>query len=824
MSAMKRMNIDRGWYLDTKQSGFNDFVNVRNMRQVDLPHDLMLESEVSPDVEGGRASGYYKGGLAYYTKFITIPEELKDQRILVEIDGSYMNTEVYCDGNFVKRHPYGYTPFHADITPYVKFGRETRLQVIVNNPSSFTSRWYTGTGIYRHVDILTAPYVHLSPWPIFAHTDRVDGGTAYITVEVTAENHTAKPGIWHIDVELCTDDEGTVAATGRMAVQIPAMGKRTGRVGIVVEDARLWDIDHPNLYKVKAIMREFSETRDDAQVIDAAETLFGIRTISVDTKNGFMLNGRSLKLKGGCVHHTNGILGATSLYDCEYRRVKLHKDNGFNAIRCAHNPPSRDFLEACDRLGIMVIDEAFDMFRMSGNPNDYHAYFETHWKYDLEQFITRDRNHPCIIMWSALNEVQERFGLSDGYSVCADIADYIRKLDSTRPVTGAVCIPFNGLADDDAAKLYKSWEEMDELKKQGNATLQNAYVPFGDKIWGSRTEPFVAPLDVVGYNYLDYRYKSDHELYPNRIIVGTESFPKDIASTWKRVEECPHVIGDFTWTSMDYIGEAGIGMTVYVPQTDSTSKLPPAEFPWRTAHCGDLDLCGHGRAQLYLRRIVWGSDETYIFVHNPANYDKKEIMSQWGFPDGASEWTWRGYEGAPARVDVYSAGHEVELIINGSSCGRKPAGKENGFIASFDVKYEPGTIKAISYDSKRNVISEYELVTAGKPAKLVIEAERSEARADGQSLVYADVIVVDSEGRRVPFDDRLIKAEVTGAGQLLAFGSARPITAENYTKGEFTSYLGRCQAIIRTGYEPGKVVLRVSADGLGEAVAEFIVK
>ena len=824
MSAMKRMNIDRGWYLDTKQSGFNDFVNVRNMRQVDLPHDLMLESEVSPDVEGGRASGYYKGGLAYYTKFITIPEELKDQRILVEIDGSYMNTEVYCDGNFVKRHPYGYTPFHADITPYVKFGRETRLQVIVNNPFSFTSRWYTGTGIYRHVDILTAPYVHLSPWPIFAHTDRVDGGTAYITVEVTAENHTAKPGVWHIDVELCTDDEGTVAATGRMAVQIPAMGKRTGRVGIVVEDARLWDIDHPNLYKVKAIMREFSETRDDTQVIDAAETLFGIRTISVDTKNGFMLNGRSLKLKGGCVHHTNGILGATSLYDCEYRRVKLHKDNGFNAIRCAHNPPSRDFLEACDRLGIMVIDEAFDMFRMSGNPNDYHAYFETHWKYDLEQFITRDRNHPCIIMWSALNEVQERFGLSDGYSVCADIADYIRKLDSTRPVTGAVCIPFNGLADDDAAKLYKSWEEMDELKKQGNATLQNAYVPFGDKIWGSRTEPFVAPLDVVGYNYLDYRYKSDHELYPNRIIVGTESFPKDIASTWKRVEECPHVIGDFTWTSMDYIGEAGIGMTVYVPQTDSTSKLPPAEFPWRTAHCGDLDLCGHGRAQLYLRRIVWGSDETYIFVHNPANYDKKEIMSQWGFPDGASEWTWRGYEGAPARVDVYSAGHEVELIINGSSCGRKPAGKENGFIASFDVKYEPGTIKAISYDSKRNVISEYELVTAGKPAKLVIEAERSEARADGQSLVYADVIVVDSEGRRVPFDDRLIKAEVTGAGRLLAFGSARPITAENYTKGEFTSYLGRCQAIIRTGYEPGKVVLRVSADGLGEAVAEFIVK
>jgi beta-galactosidase len=819
---MNRRIIDRGWYLDTKQTGFNDFVNVRGMRQVDLPHDLTIESDVTPDAESGRASGYYKGGLAYYTKFITIPEDMKDQRILVEIDGSYMNTEVYCDGNFVKRHPYGYTPFHADITPYVKFGRETRLQVIVNNQMPFTSRWYTGSGIYRHVDILTAPYVHLSPWPVFAYTNRVEGDTAYITAEVTAENHTARPGVWHIDVELYTDEEGILAATGHMAVQIPAMGKRTGKVGIVVENAHLWDIDDPKLYKVKTVLRQFSQTPADSQIIDTAETLFGIRTISVDTKNGFMLNGRPLKLKGGCIHHTNGILGAVSLYDCEYRRVKLHKDNGFNAIRCAHNPPSRDFLEACDRLGIMVIDEAFDMFRMTGNPNDYHAYFETHWKYDVEQFITRDRSHPCIVLWSALNEVQERFGLSDGYAVCADVAEYIRKLDPTRPVTGAVCGTHNGLEDDDMVKVFQSWKEADEQKKQGSASLQNAYVPYGDTIWAARTEPFVAPLDVVGYNYYDGRYKSDHELFPNRIILGTESFPKDIPTIWKRVEECPHVIGDFTWTSMDYLGEAGLGMTLYIPQTDPTYKLPPVEYPWRSGHCGDFDLCGDDRAQLHLRKIVWGSDETYIFVHNPANYDKKEILSPWGFPDGAAEWTWNGFEGAPARVDVFSASPEVELFVNGISCGRKKAGKENGFIAAFDVKYEPGTIKAVSYDSSGNKVSEHELVTSGKAVKLMIEFEKTEARADGQSLVYATVTVADEEGRCVPFDDRLIKAEVSGAGRLLAFGSARPKTTENYTRGEFTSYLGRCQAIIRTGYDPGKVTLKVSSEGLGEAAAEFV--
>jgi len=815
---MKRINIDREWYLDTKQTSINSFRNVKECRVVNLPHDLMIETDVSPDAKSGRASGYYKGCLACYTKYITLPEDLKDHRILIEVDGAYMNTEVYCDGNFVKRHPYGYTPFHADITPYVRFGSETRIQIIVNNEMPYTSRWYTGTGIYRHVDLLTAPYVHLSPWPIFAYTNRVDGNTAYITVEVTAENHTSKPGVWHIDVELYTDDDNLLSATGHMAVQIPAMGIRTGRVGLVVENAQLWDIDNPKLYKVRAVLREYSQVPADASVIDSAETLFGIRTISVDTKNGFMLNNRSVKLKGGCIHHTNGILGAVSLYDCEYKKVKLHKDNGFNAIRCAHNPPSRDFLEACDRLGIMVINEAFDMFRMSGNPNDYHAYFETHWKYDIEQFVTRDRSHPCIVLWSIFNEVQERFGLSEGYALSADAAEHIRKLDGTRPVTGAVCGPHNGLEDSEMEKVFKSWQQIVENKKLGTTNMQNALVPYGDTIFAERTEPFVAPLDVVGYNYYDGRYKSDHEKYPNRIIVGTESFPKNIATVWKLVEECPYVIGDFTWTSMDYIGEAGIGMASYVSH-DSQGELPEVKFPWRTANCGDFDLCGDDRAQLHLRKIVWGSDETYIFVHNPNNYGKKEIISPWGFPDGASEWTWNGFEGSPVRVDVFSRGYEVELILNGTSYGRQPVGEEKDFVATFHIKYEPGTIKAISYDNRGKKVSEYELTTAGEASKLIIELDRLEANADGQSLIYATVITADNEGKRVPFNDRLIKAEVSGAGQLLAFGSARPITTENYTTGEFTTYLGRCQAVISTGTEPGKVILKVSSEGLGETTA-----
>lgn len=785
---------------------------------VNLPHDFIIETDVSPDAPGGPALGFYKGGVGSYTKILEIPADWKDKRILIEIDGAYMNSEVWLNGNFVTLHHYGYTPFHADLTPYIEFGEKNRLLVIVNNSAPNNARWYTGAGLYRHVDLLTGPMVHLAPWSIFAYTNRIEQNTAYVTVEVTVENHTNTDRIENIDIMFIREINGEVDAKSRLCLYIPANNKKTGKIQLVIENAAIWDIDNPQLYIVKA---ELSNGDTDS-------TLFGIRTITVDYKNGLKLNGKTLKLKGGCVHHDNGILGAASFYDSEYRKMELHKLNGFNAIRCAHNPPSRDMLEACDRLGLLVLNEAFDVWRMSDFDNDYHLYFDECWKKDMELFIKRDRNHPCIFAWSIGNEITERNGLSNGYKLAAEIADYVRSLDPTRPITSAIPVAFNGLNDKDMKKCIQAWQEM---KERGVTImeLQNLGNPFIDEIWAPYTEPYAAVLDIVGYNYLDVRYELDGERYPNRVICGTKSYPKNIDLIWDKVERLPYVIGDFTWTSYDYIGEAGLGQAVYLESEEEAKKLssfsqgPIAYFPWRLAFCGDFDLCGFDRPQLHFRKIVWGSDETYVVVHHPKNFGKYEVLQRWSWSEAYPEWAYEGYEGCKTKVDVFSDAEEVELFLNGKSLGKKPAGKSNRYKAQFEVIYEPGTLVAVSLKNGAE-ISRMEIVTPGKASGIRITLEKDTIKADGQSLSYAVIEIVDELGRRVTFDDGKAKVVVNGPATLAAFGTGRPITTENYTKGEFTSYLGRYLAIIRSGYEPGIARLKISIEGLGEEEAIINVK
>ncbi len=801
------------------------FLCATSRKSCKLTHDFTIESEVSPDAPGGKHTGFYKGGIGSYIKNLDIPKEWEGKRVVVEFDGSYMCTEVYLNGNLVTKHPYGYTPFHADLTPYINYGKANRLVVTVNNTAPENGRWYTGSGLYRHVDLLTAPKIHLAPWSIFAYTERVDGRDAFVTAEVTVENHTSKDSKQFVKVTIHKEDSDEIAATGYIVVHVPAAGKASGRVSMVIEDAHIWDIDSPNLYTVKAELYTKEEKEEESIIItDTDQTLFGIRTISVDRKNGFMLNGRSLKLKGGCVHHDNGILGAASFYDSEYRKMKLHKDHGYNAIRCAHNPPSRDMLEACDRLGLLVMNEAFDVWEYQKNINDYHLYFNEWWKKDMELFMTRDRNHPSIIMWSTGNEIVERNGLSRGNELAARLADFARSLDHTRPITNGLCTPFNGLADED---MLKSLMSLKQVAEESGGTLQNLGNPYSNSKWAKWTEAFAAPLDVVGYNYMEYRYEDDGKAYPNRIICGTESYPENIDIIWDEVEKHSFVIGDFTWTSYDYIGEAGLGNTVYTdPEEDLLSNPfqgPQPEYPWRLAFDADFDLCGEERIQLQFRKIVWGSNETYIGVHNPANWGKKEHKGRWGWTESYNEWTFDGYEGKPTNVDVFSGADEVELFVNGKSLGKKPAGKLNRFKATFQVTYEPGSLLAVSY--KEGVeVSRQELQTVGKAAGLKVTLEKSNLQANGQGLAYALVEIVDKEGRRVPFGDYKVKAEVSGAGTLAALGTGRPITEENYTSGEFTSYLGRLQAIVRAGYEAGEAELKVSAEGLGQASATVSIK
>ncbi|WP_431088809.1 glycoside hydrolase family 2 TIM barrel-domain containing protein [Paenibacillus sp. 8b26] len=813
---MLRENIDRAWeFIYGTPSSMPDLGQPG--RTVNLPHDFMIETDTKPEAPGGSLTGYYAGGIGTYTKVLDIPEAYANKRVLVEFDGVYMNATVKLNGHIVTRHRYGYSPFHADLTPYLKPGKLNNLMVIVNNGAQPNARWYSGSGLYRHVDLLVAPKVHIAPWGIFAHTSHIVDGTAFVIVETTVENSTAAAADLWLNIKMMKEASGTEAGTGRVKVHVPAGEKAVGRVTVAVEHADLWDINSPNLYRITA------DLADKESVLDHDSTHFGIRTISVDPHNGFMLNGRSLKLKGGCVHHDNGILGAASFKDSEFRKMKLHKDNGFNAIRFAHNPMSRDLLDACDRLGLLVINEAFDVWTMEKNTHDYSLYFAEDWAKDLETIMLRDRNHPSVIMWATGNEVPERAGMSDGYRLGAQLAAQVRKFDPTRLVTNSLCSLFNGLDDEETAIFY---EELSQLFKAGGGSTINYDTEFGMKVWADYTEAFAAPLDVVGYNYMNYHYGNAIEKYPNRVICGTESMPLQCDKYWHDVEQFSHVIGDFVWTSHDYIGEAGLGKAKYVDSeevVDTNISIGSSPYPWRVANNADFDLCGLERPQLAYRRIVWGSQETFIATRNPGNYRKMEVLSRWGWPECEHHWSWAGLESIPTQVDVYSAAEEVELILNGVSLGRKPAGKENQYTTNFELTYEPGILEAVSLVRGKRISTD-KLVSAGQPEGIRMIPDKKELMADGQSLIHVVVEIIDAEGRLVPTADFKATAKAQGAVTLAAFGTGRPQTTENYTKGEFTSYKGRLLAIVRAGYEPGLSTLKIDIDGLAAASIEIPVR
>jgi len=425
-------------------------------------------------------------------------------------------------------------------------------------------------------------------------------------------------------------------------------------------------------------------------------------------------------------------------------------------------------------------------------------------------------------MWSIGNEIYERNGLSGGYALCAEITAYVRSLDATRPVTCAIPSAFNGVEDADMEKIVQEW--ISTTNAAASDTIQNFITSYSRNLWAKDTEAFAAPLDVVGYNYLEERYEHDGKLFPERVICGQESFPMQIDVAWGKVETLPYVIGDFAWAAIDYLGEVGLGLAAYVPK-DEACDIDPQKalvknYPLRTANCCDFDINGLPMPQLAYRRIVWGSDETFIAARPPANEGKREFMTQWAWPECYNVWTFPGYEGRLTTVDVYSAADEVELFLNGQSVGTKPVGKINRYRGQFSLNYQRGTLLAVSRTNGKEV-SRAELKTAGAIVAIRLTAEKSTISADGNGLAYIIAELIDDQGNVVPFQDKLLKASVTGEATLAAFGTGRPKTTENYTAGEFTSWLGRCVAILRSGTTIGKAGLRVEAIGLQPVEIRF---
>lgn len=736
-------------------------------RPVSLPHDYSMSLPRSRDARSGSAGGFYQCENIIYDRTLHVTGEMLRERVILEFEGVMANAQVYLDDVLVAKQYCGYTTFHADLTPYLHEGVQ-KLRVNTANDAQPCSRWYTGCGIYRPVWLLRAPMACIVPWGLQVVTRRQTGGwQAQIDVRVSQE--ACQPDA-AIRCRISDEKERYVAEA-----IMPLSGTQM-TMTIPVENAQPWSPDAPTLYVCTAELLLAGKTAD------SETTRFGFRTVGLDAKQGLSLNGEPIKLRGGCVHHDNGLLGAVSHEDAEYRKARLLKENGFNAVRCAHNPPAPAFLDACDRLGLLVMDEFTDVWNIGKNPYDYHLFFQEHWRDDLRAMVMRDRNHPSVILWSIGNEIPERDGSGQGYSLSRQLSDEIRLLDDTRLITA-------GLNNIGKRRL----EMLDANLQSVNA----------DEIdyFGELSREFLEPLDVAGYNYLGHRYEKDMKTFPQRFFCGTESVAKESYLYWQLVQKHPRVIGDFAWAAIGYLGECGIGHVWYNPE-DGQGYFE--RYPWRFANCADIDMLGRKRPCSYYRDAVWGRlDAPCIAVQHPAHYREDGDVSYWAWPERFLFWDYPGFEGKPIQVEVYSAAESVTLMLNGVRIGSKVCRECR---ATFELTYQPGELTALDADGKLRTLH-----TPGTPRSLSLTADKdSYDRAD--RLIYLTARIVDEEGNECANDHRQIRFEVTG-GELLAVGSANPASEESFLASAAECWNGCVGAVIRTG-EAQNVTVAAHAEGL----------
>ncbi len=718
--------------------------------------------------QGAGYTGHVVGGTGWYRKRFGLSPAEAGKRVALRFDGVYMNSDVWLNGRHLAYHPFGYTSFEVDLTPHLNpAGRDNVIAVRVRNEGK-NSRWYSGSGIYRHTWLTVTDPIHVPTWGVFVTTPQVSKDRAAVKIAAEIRNGGGAAADLLVRARVL-DAAGGLVRSSESRVRLLADETRDVEQVVELRSPKLWSLESPTLYLARV------EILRDGKTLDTSSVAFGVRTIEVDAVNGFRLNGEPLKLKGGNLHHDNGPLGAIALDRAEERRVELMKANGFNAIRTAHNPPSPAFLAACDRLGVLVMDEAFDCWEVGKNAQDYSVVFKDRAARDIASMVRRDRNHPSVVMWSIGNEIPEQFRAEETARM---LREAVLAHDPTRPITQAIC---------------SDWGEV----------IRN---------WDTRSDVAFRHLDVGGYNYLPDKYESDHARNPGRVIVGAESYPRFFYDYWSRVEKHPYVIGDFVWTAMDYFGESGIGQAV--PSHQKESFLMP--WPWHNAWCGDLDVCGFKKPQSYYRDVVWGRSEIEMAVHAPLPEGVAERVSSWGWPDERRSWNWAGNEGRPLQVAVYSRCERVRLELNGRVIGEQPVSGETKLIARFTAPYEPGELRAVGLRGGKPVASAV-LSTTGAPVALRLSADRAKIRADRDDLSYVTVEVVDRGGRVVPDAHVPVRFTVTGAGELAATGSAAPDDASSFRAPLRTTHQGRCLAILRPTGGEGEITFRAEADGLSAA-------
>ena len=815
-SPRQELAADAGWRFFLGDPGGAEVPSFADAswRAVDLPHDWSIESKPDKDNPSGAGGGYFPGGIGWYRKTFHAPADWKGKRVSVEFDGVYRDATVYLNGHKLGTHPYGYTAFTFDLTPELNISAPNVLAVRVDNSAQPNSRWYSGSGIYRHVRVVVTEPTHVAHWGVFVTTPDATSTSAKVSIRTRVANESSGPAAVTVETTLL-DKTGNKIGSAQSELSIAPDKEDEAAQEIAVAHPALWSPESPVLY------RAVSTVRMNGKVIDQVTTPFGIRSLAWSAEKGLLLNGKPIKLTGGSVHHDNGPLGAAAFDRAEERRVELLKAAGMNAVRTAHNPPSPAFLDACDRLGLLVLDEPFDVWKAHKVKFDYASDFDGWWKQDVSSMVLRDRNHPSIVIWGIGNEIPE-LEVESGGTLGKQLADQVRALDNTRPLT---------------------------LAFPGTTTSPTALAVFSQ-------------LDITGYNYnILPTYQKDHEQLPSRIMLTTESWPAKAFPLWQISQDNSYVLGDLTWTAMDYLGESGIGAWQYgTPQqakmAESASGMmantgmidqmftgmangkdvmadmaknnsdPNAKammelfmhtFPWHAADCGDLDLTGYRKPQSYYRDIIWnGGDRVYATVRLPEPEGKKIIAIMWATYPTLPSWSWPGQEGKELEVEVYSGAEKVRLFLNDKLIGEKPTSREQQFKAVFSVPYAPGTLKAVGLRGDR-VVAESVLTTAGEAKTLRVTPDRTVLQADGEDLSFVTVEAVDANGRPDLHANKEVHFEISGPGVIAAVGNGDGKDPDSYHGDRRKLYQGRALVVIRTSRQSGPIKLTVKSPGLSDS-------
>ena len=762
-------------------------------KPVTLPHDAMLAEPRTALSAGGTNTGWYEGYDYEYRRTLTVPEnELADTHIL-EFEGVYHNAEVWLNGQKAAFRPYGYTNFYVDCAPYLHAG-ENELRVIARNADQPNSRWYSGAGIYRPVQLWTARGAHITLNGAKIRTLSLDPAVVEVRVKTTA------PGT----VRLTVDD-------------LPAMQQESDGEAVftlTLDNARLWTPETPNLYTCRVSFAD-----------DEVTETFGVRKVAWGT-DGFLFNGKRYIIQGACIHHDNGLLGAVCDPDAVARKVRLLKENGYNAIRSAHNPCSKALLAECDRQGMLVMDEYIDHWYIHKTEHDYVDYFKEWWHQDLTDMVEKDYNHPCVVLYSTGNEVSET-AQKRGIALTKEMTDFLHGLDDSRPVTCGVNIFFNflssigfGVYSDEKAK--KEAERAEKAKQRGEKAakkkavgsqffnnlaglLGDEFMKRGATLHGCdvKTRDAFANMDIAGYNYGIYRYKHDLKKYPQRLILGSETFCNDAYKFRELAKQEPRLVGDFVWAGMDYLGEVMVGSWEYADYAETFDGGPG----WVSAGSGRIDLTGKPLGEALYTRVALEADNGPYIAVCPVNHTgDRHSPSAWKMTNAMPSWSWTGCEERKANVEVYARAARVELVLNGHTVGSKTL--KNDCLAKFSVPYESGTLEAVSYDAADHEMGRCKLQSAGGTTRLTLDAEEPTVKPG--HLCYIRLRYTDENGITKPLARGNIQVQVRG-GTLVGLGSACPFNKHSYLDSETDTYYGEALAIVRMG--DGDAMTIAASDG-----------